>query len=133
MQSQPHRMFGRHTDIAPGETTSHPEVNVSAIVLAAMIALTHELITRRTLMNKLLIITTSLAALGLVLAATNGACAAQKSATSRYECVTDNGYSRKLPCSYRFKLTKRADGAFDCFTDDGYGRKLPCSYGIKRH
>ena len=21
---------------------------------------------------------------------------------------------------------------YECFTDDGYGRKLPCSYGIKR-
>ena len=56
-------------------------------------------------MNKLLITTTSLAALGLVFAATNVATAAQKSASSKYEC----------------------------FTDDGYGRKLPCSYGLKRH
>src|SRR5882757_5426727 len=99
---------------------------------AAMIALTHELITRRTLMNKLLITTMSLAALGLVFAAgTNVATAKQKSATS-YECFTDDGYGRKLPCSYGYKLTKRTDGSFDCFTDDGYGRKLPCSYGIKR-
>jgi hypothetical protein len=83
-------------------------------------------------MNKLLIATTSLAALGLIFAATNGATAAQKSAGSKYECFTDDGYGRKRSCSFGFKLTKRADGAFDCFTDDGYGRKLPCSYGIKR-
>jgi hypothetical protein len=97
-----------------------------------MIALTHELITWRTLMNKLLITMTALAALGLVFAATNGATAAQKSASSKYECFTDDGYGRKLPCSYGFKLAKRADGGYDCFTDDGYGRKLTCSYGLKR-
>src|SRR6266702_2593710 len=73
-----------------------------------MIALTHELITWRILMNKLLIATMSLAALGLVFAATNGANAAQKSASSKYECFTDDGYGRKLPCSYGFKLAKRA-------------------------
>ena len=82
-------------------------------------------------MNKLLITTMSLAALGLVLAAgTNTATAASK--TSKYECFTDDGYGRKLPCSYGFKVAKRADGSYDCFTDDGYGRKLTCSYGIKR-
>jgi hypothetical protein len=56
-------------------------------------------------MNKLLITTMSLAALGLIFAAgANTASAASKTA-SKYEC----------------------------FTDDGYGRKLPCSYGLKRH
>ena len=79
---------------------------------AAMIALTHELITRRTLMNKLLITTMSLTALGLIFAATNVATAAEKQkSASRYECFTDDGYGRKLPCSYGYKLTKRADGA----------------------
>ena len=85
-------------------------------------------------MNKLLITTTSLAALALVFAAgANTATAAQKSASSKYECFTDDGYGRKLPCSYGYKVAKRADGSFECFTDDGYGRKLPCSYGLKRH
>jgi hypothetical protein len=91
-------------------------------------------------MNKLLITTMSLAALGLIFAAgantasaaSNTASAASKTA-SKYECFTDDGYGRKLPCSYGYKLTKRTDGSFDCFTDDGYGRKLPCSYGLKRH
>jgi hypothetical protein len=83
-------------------------------------------------MNKLLITTMSLTALGLVVAGTNAATAAQKSASSRYECFTDDGYGRKLPCSYGYKVTKRADGNYDCFTDDGYGRKLTCSYKIKR-
>ena len=82
-------------------------------------------------MNKLLITTTSLAALGFIVAGTNVATAIEKK-SSRYECFTDDGYGRKLPCSYGFKVSKRADGSFDCFTDDGYGRKLPCSYGIKR-
>jgi hypothetical protein len=100
-----------------------------------MIALTHELITSRILMNKLLITTTSLAALGLVFAAANGATAAekQKTAGSRYECFTDDGYGRKRSCSFGYKVEKRADGTYDCFTDDGYGRKRSCSYGIKRH
>jgi hypothetical protein len=26
----------------------------------------------------------------------------------------------------------KAATSYDCFTDDGYGRKLPCSYRIKR-
>ena len=84
-------------------------------------------------MNKLLITTMSLAALGLVFGTgANTATAASKTA-SKYECFTDDGYGRKLPCSYGYKVAKRADGSFECFTDDGYGRKLPCSYGIKRH
>ena len=83
-------------------------------------------------MNKLLITTMSLAALGLVFAAGTNVAAAKEKSASKYECLTDDGYGRKLPCSYGFKVSKRADGSFDCFTDDGYGRKLPCSYGIKR-
>ena len=83
-------------------------------------------------MNKLLIATMSLTALGLMFAGTNGAAAAEKQkSASRYECFTDDGYGRKLPCSSGYKLQKRADGSYDCFTDDGYGRKLTCSYGIK--
>jgi hypothetical protein len=55
-------------------------------------------------MNKLLITTTSLAALGVIFAAgTNVATAAEKKSASRYECFTDDGYGRKLPCSYGIK------------------------------
>jgi hypothetical protein len=135
MEGQAKRMITARTDIAFGKNGSHPEMNVSGRNCpSAMIALTHELIPRRTLMNKLLITTTSLAALGVIFAAgTNVATAAEKQkSASRYECFTDDGYGRKLPCSYGYKLQKRADGNYDCFTDDGYGRKLTCSYGIKR-
>jgi hypothetical protein len=83
-------------------------------------------------MNKLLITTMSLAALGLVFAAGTNVAAAKEKSASKYECFTDDGYGRKLPCSYGFKVAKRADGSYDCFTDDGYGRKLTCSYGLKR-
>jgi hypothetical protein len=29
-------------------------------------------------------------------------------------------------------MQKSASGTYECFTDDGYGRKLPCSFRIKR-
>jgi hypothetical protein len=84
-------------------------------------------------MNSLSIGAMCLTALGLVFSAgADVAIAKEKTATSRYECFTDDGYGRKLPCSYGYKLQKRADGSYDCFTDDGYGRKLNCSYGVKR-
>jgi hypothetical protein len=85
-------------------------------------------------MKTFLITSMSCSLLGLLLAVgTNVApAAAKEKLNSSYECFTDDGYGRKLPCSYGYKLTKRGDGSFDCFTDDGYGRKLPCSYGIKR-
>ena len=54
-------------------------------------------------MNKLLITTTSLAALGFIFAGTNVATAVEKKSASRYECFTDDGYGRKLPCSFRIK------------------------------
>jgi hypothetical protein len=99
-----------------------------------MTALTHEFITRRTLMNTFLPTTLSLAVLGLILAAgTNVATAAPKKvAAGSYECFVDDGYGRKRPCSAGY-MQKRADSnQYDCFTDDGNGRKLPCSFRIKR-
>lgn len=75
------------------------------------------------------------ALLGLLVAAgTNvGTATAKQKAATSYECFTDDGYGRKLPCSYGYKQVRSAEkNQFDCFTDDGYGRRLPCSYGIKR-
>ena len=104
MEAQAKRMITARTDIAFGKNGSHLEMNVSGRNCpAAMIALTHELISRRTLMNKLLITTTSLAALGFIFAGTNVATAVEKKSASRYECFTDDGYGRKLPCSYGIK------------------------------
>jgi hypothetical protein len=82
-------------------------------------------------MNKLLYTAMAFAVLGLT-AGANVATAAQKQAGGKsYECFTDDGYGRKLPCSYSYKKSAQSKN-YDCFTDDGYGRKLPCSYGIKR-
>jgi hypothetical protein len=51
---------------------------------------------------------------------------------ARVECMTDDGYGRKRPCSAGYKR-EHANwrGTDDCFTDDGYGRKRPCSAGYK--
>jgi hypothetical protein len=49
------------------------------------------------------------------------------------ECMTDDGYGRKRPCSASYKRENpnwRASD--DCFTDDGYGRKRSCSASYKR-
>jgi hypothetical protein len=89
-------------------------------------------------MNKLIYTAMAFAVLGLA-AGANVAVAAQKKGMTHkkgmtsYECFTDDGYGRKLPCSYSFSVQKTADNKYDCFTDDGYGRKLTCSYSIKRH
>ena len=82
-------------------------------------------------MNKLLYTAMAFAVLGLA-AGPNVATAAQKQSGGKsYECFTDDGYGRKLPCSYSYqKLADR--NPYDCSTDDGYGRRLPCSYSIKR-
>jgi hypothetical protein len=63
-------------------------------------------------MNKLLITTTSLAALGVIFAAgTNVATAAEKKSASRYECFTDDGYGRKRSCSQGYRQKRVAKGA----------------------
>ena len=89
-------------------------------------------------MNKLFYAAMGFAVLGLA-AGANVAVAAQKNGANSYksyECFTDDGYGRKLPCSYSYKQSaeqkNNSNLNWDCFTDDGYGRKLPCSYNIKR-
>jgi hypothetical protein len=88
-------------------------------------------------MNKLIYAAMAFAVLGLAAGANVAVAAekkgAEKKGTTSYECFTDDGYGRKLPCSYGFSVRKTAANKYDCFTDDGYGRKLTCSYSIKRH
>ena len=84
-------------------------------------------------MNKLFFAAMTFAVLGLA-AGANVAVAAPKNGVhnnTSYECFTDDGYGRKLPCSYSYKKAAEQKN-YDCFTDDGYGRRLPCSYSIKR-
>ena len=48
-------------------------------------------------------------------------------AKSKYECFTDDGYGRKLPCSFLYqKQNQNWRNPNDCFTDEGYGRYRPC-------
>ena len=55
-------------------------------------------------MKALSLTTMSLAVLGLSLVAgSNVATASSKTASNSYECFTDDGYGRKLPCSFRVK------------------------------
>jgi hypothetical protein len=70
----------------------------------------------------------------LLVAGSNVATAtAKQKDTSSYECSTDDGYGRRLPCSYGYERQKSADkNQYDCSTDDGFGRRLPCSYRFKR-
>jgi hypothetical protein len=99
-----------------------------------MIALTNGLITGNITMNKLLPMTASLAALGLLLVGGThvAAAAPKKVAGNAYECFTDDGYGRKRPCAAGY-MQKRADSKdYDCFTDDGHGRKLPGTFRVKR-
>jgi hypothetical protein len=49
-----------------------------------------------------------------------------------YECMTDDGYGRKRPCSAAYKSANpNWRGGEDCFTDEGYGRYRPCSASYK--
>jgi hypothetical protein len=49
-----------------------------------------------------------------------------------YECMTDDGYGRKRPCSASYKTANpNWRGGDDCFTDEGYGRYRPCSANYK--
>jgi hypothetical protein len=70
-------------------------------------------------------------AAGLAVVALNGPAFAK----DKYECMTDDGYGRKRPCSAGYKAANpNWRGTDDCMTDDGYGRKRPCSAGYKaRH
>jgi hypothetical protein len=80
-------------------------------------------------MNKLFYAAMMFAVLGLPA----GANVAQKNDANSYksyECFTDDGYGRKLPCSYSYQRAERTVPAknYECFTDEGYGRRrMPCS------
>ena len=56
-------------------------------------------------MKTFLTTTMSCTLLGLLFAATANVApaVAKKAAATSYECFTDDGYGRKLPCSYRIK------------------------------
>ena len=48
------------------------------------------------------------------------------------QCLTDDGYGRKRPCSASYKKSNPDWRASDqCYTDDGYGRRRPCSNSYK--
>jgi hypothetical protein len=48
------------------------------------------------------------------------------------QCMTDDGYGRKRPCSALYKKEHpNWRGGEECMTDDGYGRYRPCSAGYK--
>ncbi len=51
------------------------------------------------------------------------------------QCMTDDGYGRKRPCSANYKKENPNWRSSDeCMTDDGYGRLHPCSaYYKKKH
>jgi len=52
---------------------------------------------------------------------------APAAAKSKYECFTDDGYGRMLPCSGRYKAEHRNwRQSNECFTDEGNGRYRPC-------
>jgi hypothetical protein len=68
----------------------------------------------------------------LMIGGTNVATAAQKpTAANPYECLTDDGYGRKRPCSAGIQQKRAEKSQFECVTDDGYGRKRPCSANVK--
>ncbi len=81
---------------------------------------------------------TTLAIVGVVLFAglnvTHAATTGKPTQTvaNPYDCVTDDGYGRKRPCSANFKQKQAEPNPNECLTDDGYGRKRPCSASIKR-
>jgi len=48
------------------------------------------------------------------------------------QCMTDDGYGRKRPCTALYKKEHpNWRGGEECMTDDGYGRYRPCSAGYK--
>jgi hypothetical protein len=76
----------------------------------------------------------ALAALGLALLGTAhvATAAPRQTASNPYDCVTDDGYGRKRPCSAGYQQKRAEQSPYDCMTDDGYGRKRPCAAGVKR-
>ena len=70
----------------------------------------------------------ALVALGLSLLA--GIAGAQPRATSKNECVAEDGSGRRVSCP----VANRRQGdrpVNECMTDEGYGRRLPCGIGPK--
>jgi hypothetical protein len=58
--------------------------------------------------------------------------AGSAAAASKYECMTDDGYGRRRPCSASYKAANpNWRGSDDCYTDDGYGRYRSCSASYK--
>jgi len=48
------------------------------------------------------------------------------------QCMADDGYGRRRPCSALYKKEHpHWRGGDECMTDDGYGRYRPCSAGYK--
>lgn len=84
-------------------------------------------------MTKLFVLSSTAAVFGLLMiGGANVASAAQKpTASNPYECLTDDGYGRKRPCSANIQQKRAEKNPFDCVTDDGYGRKRPCSSNVK--
>ena len=80
-------------------------------------------------MNKLFLAAMTFVVLGLAAGAKVSVAAQKDGANSNtsYECFTDDGYGRRLPCSYSYKKAAEPKN-YECFTDEGYGRRLPCSY-----
>jgi len=77
-------------------------------------------------------ITRVLALAGFAIALPLLSASAPAVAKNPYECFTDDGYGRKLPCSFRYKQQNpKWRNSNDCFTDEGYGRYRPCDAFIK--
>ena len=69
---------------------------------------------------------------GMALSAGIGTTIATVAPAAAAECMTDDGYGRKRPCSASYKKAHPDWRASDqCYTDDGYGRKRPCSAAYK--
>src|SRR5205085_4707035 len=101
----PHCIFAAAHGHHVGEE-SQPEMDVSGRILSRQDRSSP--IIRRIPMNKLPV-TLSLVAIGLLFAGgTSVAAGAPKKAATSYECFTDDGYGRRLPCTYGYKLVKSA-------------------------
>ena len=50
----------------------------------------------------------------------------------QWECMTDDGYGRKLPCSMGYKTSNpNWKGSDACHTKDSKGKIIPCSDTMK--
>ena len=72
------------------------------------------------------------AATSAAMAGSSGSTKAANVQFAAVQCVTDDGYGRKRPCSALYKKEHpNWRGGDECMTDDGYGRFRPCSAGFK--